>query len=68
MAIIILLVICSLLVSAGFLVAFLWASRSGQFDDTSTPAVRMLFDDIPAKESSLGMTNVIAGPRKTHEI
>ena len=35
----------SLLVAAGFLGAFLWATRTGQFDDDYTPSVRMLFDD-----------------------
>lgn len=45
MDIMMLLVPCSLLVSGGFLFAFLWATRSGQFDDTSTPAIRMLFDE-----------------------
>jgi cbb3-type cytochrome oxidase maturation protein len=28
---------------------FLWAARSGQFDDLTTPAVRMLHDDVPAR-------------------
>jgi cbb3-type cytochrome oxidase maturation protein len=27
---------------------FLWAARSGQFDDLITPAVRVLHDDEPA--------------------
>lgn len=35
----------SLLVAAGFLIAFLWAVKSGQFKDTYTPSVRVLFDD-----------------------
>jgi cbb3-type cytochrome oxidase maturation protein len=26
---------------------FVWAVRSGQFDDLETPAVRILFDDEP---------------------
>ena len=28
------------------LVAFLWALKSGQYDDLSGPAVRMLDDDV----------------------
>jgi cbb3-type cytochrome oxidase maturation protein len=32
-------------VALGFLAAFVWAVRSGQFDDTATPAIRILFDD-----------------------
>lgn len=35
----------SLVVAVGFLVAFLWAMRKGQYDDDYTPSVRMLFDD-----------------------
>jgi cbb3-type cytochrome oxidase maturation protein len=26
-------------------VAFVWAARHGQFDDTQTPAIRMLHDE-----------------------
>lgn len=29
--------------------AFVWAARQGQFDDTRTPAVRMLHDDAEAR-------------------
>ncbi len=28
-----------------FLAAYIWAVRSGQFDDTTTPAYRILLDD-----------------------
>ena len=45
MAIIILLVVFSMVVAGGFLGAFLWAVRSGQYEDTYSPAVRMLFED-----------------------
>lgn len=31
---------------------FVWAVRSGQFDDLETPAVRILFDDEPATGGS----------------
>jgi len=31
--------------------AFVWATRSGQFDDLDTPAVRVLCDDEPAQSS-----------------
>ena len=44
MSVIILLIAAGGTVAAGFLVAFVWAVRSGQFDDTWTPAVRVLFD------------------------
>jgi cbb3-type cytochrome oxidase maturation protein len=45
MSVIIILIIFSVLVSGGFLIAFIWAVNSGQYDDTQSPAVRILFDD-----------------------
>jgi cbb3-type cytochrome oxidase maturation protein len=45
MFIIFLLIAISVTVAAGFLAAFLWAVRSGQYDDDYTPAVRMLFEN-----------------------
>ncbi|RMH19303.1 MAG: cbb3-type cytochrome oxidase assembly protein CcoS, partial [Gammaproteobacteria bacterium] len=29
----------------GFIAAFIWATRSGQYDDMDSPAIRMLHDD-----------------------
>lgn len=45
MSVIFILAGVSLTVAAGFLIAFLWAVKSGQYDDDYTPSVRMLFDD-----------------------
>jgi cbb3-type cytochrome oxidase maturation protein len=45
MSIVILLAIIGVIVAGGFLFAFIWAVKSGQYDDTESPAVRMLFDD-----------------------
>ena len=42
---IILLIGISLLVAVGFLVAFLIAVKKGQYKDTHTPAIRVLFDN-----------------------
>jgi len=43
---------CSILLALIFLVAFFWAVRSGQHDDTYTPSVRILFDDeLPGTEA-----------------
>jgi cbb3-type cytochrome oxidase maturation protein len=47
MSVIILLIVAGGVVAAGFVGAFAWAVRSGQFDDTSTPAVRMLLEAPP---------------------
>jgi cbb3-type cytochrome oxidase maturation protein len=35
----------ALLIAAIAVGFFVWAARTGQFDDLDTPAVRMLFDD-----------------------
>jgi cbb3-type cytochrome oxidase maturation protein len=42
------LILVSLLLAAGFLLAYLRAARDGQFDDDYTPAIRMLLDDTDA--------------------
>lgn len=44
------------LLIAGIAVAlFVWAVRSGQYDDLDTPAVRILFDDeTPAADRHAG--------------
>ena len=45
MSAIYLLVGVSLVVALGFLVAFFWSVKTGQYDDDYSPAVKMLFDD-----------------------
>jgi cbb3-type cytochrome oxidase maturation protein len=41
----------SLAIAVGFLGFFIWNMKSGQYEDTYTPSVRMLFED-PAKKRS----------------
>lgn len=45
MSVIVLLIVAGGTVAAGFLGAFAWAVQSGQYDDTCTPAVRVLLDE-----------------------
>ncbi|MFA5011484.1 MAG: cbb3-type cytochrome oxidase assembly protein CcoS [Ignavibacteria bacterium] len=52
MSVIVVLIGVSVLVALGFLAAFLWAVKSGQYDDKYTPSVRMLFDDNDKKEEN----------------
>jgi cbb3-type cytochrome oxidase maturation protein len=47
MSIIFLLIPLSVLIATGFLLAFIWAVRSGQYEDTCTPSMRMLLQDPP---------------------
>jgi cbb3-type cytochrome oxidase maturation protein len=39
------LILASLIVAIGFLLAFLWAVKSGQFEDKYTPSIRILIDE-----------------------
>ena len=52
MSVIYILIGVSILVALGFLGAFLWAVKSGQYDDKYTPSIRMLFDDDDKKEEN----------------
>ena len=45
MSVLVLLIAAGGAVATGFLAAFAWAVRSGQFDDTATPSVRILLDE-----------------------
>jgi len=45
MSVIFFLIILGVVVAGGFLAGFIWAVKSGQYDDTESPAMRMLFDD-----------------------
>ena len=42
MDVIIILLCFALVFAGGFVAAFVWAVRNGQFDDTVTPAMRMV--------------------------
>ena len=49
MIVIFVLIPLSILIAAGFLAGFIWAVRSGQYEDTCTPSLRLLMDDPAAK-------------------
>ena len=50
MGVIYILLTISILVAIGFFVAFIVAVKRGQFDDSYTPSVRMLFEDELIKD------------------
>jgi cbb3-type cytochrome oxidase maturation protein len=52
MSVIAVLIVISLLIAIGFLIAFLWAVKSGQYNDTYTPSIRILFDEDNKKEQN----------------
>lgn len=45
MGIIVILILISISIALLFLSIFYWTMKSGQYDDTYTPSVRMLFED-----------------------
>jgi cbb3-type cytochrome oxidase maturation protein len=51
-SVILLLIPVSIVFATIFLVAFIWAVRSGQYEDTCTPSMRLLVeeDHLPAKK------------------
>jgi cbb3-type cytochrome oxidase maturation protein len=49
MSVILILMLASLAVALTFLAGFIWAVRAGQFEDTCTPAMRILSEDDAAK-------------------
>ena len=51
MSVIVVLIGASLLVATGFLIAYLWAVKNGQYDDKFTPSVRILFDEGKKSEN-----------------
>jgi cbb3-type cytochrome oxidase maturation protein len=49
MEILFLLLIFSLIISVGFLIAFIINVKNGQFDDTYSPSTKILIDDTNYK-------------------
>ena len=65
MSVIFVLVFIAIVMAGAFLVAFIWAVKSGQYEDTYTPSVRILFDDPQMKEisdqSQLAVSQILTG-------
>ena len=54
----------SIPVALGFLIVFIIAARSGQFDDDYTPSIRMLMDDDVPQEPNVNNNNKQAKPKQ----
>lgn len=52
MSVIYVLLSISIIVALFFFIAFIVSVKSGQYDDSYTPSVRMLFEDELVKKSS----------------
>jgi cbb3-type cytochrome oxidase maturation protein len=49
MAVILILILASLFLALSFLACFIWAVRSGQYEDTYTPSLRLLSEETTTK-------------------
>ena len=70
MSVIFLLIPLSIVIAACFLGAFIWAVRSGQYEDTLTPSMRVLLDDavhIPNSMHAPAKKTVAASHPSIHE-
>lgn len=56
MSVVFVLIGASLLVAGGFLIAYLWAVKSGQYEDKHTPAIRILFENSKKVQSEESRT------------
>ena len=54
MSVVFILVFAAIIMAGAFLIAFIWSVKNGQYEDTYTPSVRMLFDDPPVKVTESG--------------
>ena len=52
MSVIFILISISVLIAVGFLIAFIWAVKSGQYEDTFSPSVRILSEDRKPDEKT----------------
>ena len=68
MSIIYMLLAVSVIVALVFFVAFIVSVRAGQYDDTYTPSVRMLFEDELVKEETTQVSSKIATESKKKPI
>ena len=60
MSVLFILIGASITVALGFLIAFIWSVKTGQYEDDYTPSVRMLFDNepnVPNKKKEISKIN-----------
>ena len=58
MSVIYILLTISIIVAIVFFIAYIIAVKNGQFDDSYTPSVRMLFDDELVKKQPKPITKI----------
>jgi cbb3-type cytochrome oxidase maturation protein len=72
MSVIFILIPLSIVLAACFLGAFIWAIRSGQYEDTCTPAMRVLLEEpgarVPASALAPRAAAATGAPGRAREI
>jgi cbb3-type cytochrome oxidase maturation protein len=58
MSVIYILITVSICIAVFFLISFLRAVKTGQYDDDYTPSVRMLFDDEIVKKDAVFLKDI----------
>ena len=59
MEVIVILLSSSILIAVGFLIAFIWSVKNGQYDDDYSPSVIILFDNKTKNDSQTQITSKI---------
>jgi cbb3-type cytochrome oxidase maturation protein len=67
MSVIAILIFASLSMALLFLGCFFWAVRGGQFEDTTTPSMRVLMDD-PSPSAASGGEASTPGPVQSRNV
>lgn len=67
MSVVFVLVIIGVFVAGGFLFAFIWAVKSGQYEDSYSPSVRILFDDYIKEPEKTPSEKEKAKPKKNNK-
>jgi cbb3-type cytochrome oxidase maturation protein len=53
MSVLLFLILASLALAVAALVGFVWAVKTGQFDDTCTPSMRLLLEETESRTATL---------------
>lgn len=56
MSVIFILIPLSIVIATCFLLAFVWAVKSGQYEDTCTPSMRLLLEEREAAPTTASST------------
>lgn len=67
MSVVFVLVFAAIIMAGAFLIAFIWSVKNGQYEDTYTPSVRMLFDDPLVKEAE-GIEQIVKETEKDKKV